>query len=115
MRIARQGVRLALPLITLLAMTACGGPVPTETLRTSADRHVDRGEYEKAAEEYGQIVERYPGDWRAQASLGRCELELGPLDREASESLIDGLIGDADIPPAVRQAVEERTDWPPSE
>ena len=35
-----QGARLALPLIGLFALTACAGPVPTETLRASADRHV---------------------------------------------------------------------------
>jgi len=63
----------------LLAAIVAGGCTtarPAEAMRDEGDRLFKRGDYEAAAAEYRQIVERYPGDWQAQYKLGLSLLEL---------------------------------------
>lgn len=71
-----------LPALALgLALAGCSGARPIESVRTSADFSFQQKEYEHAAVEYTEIVDRAPGDWLAQYRLGQCELELGNPDR----------------------------------
>lgn len=49
---------------------------PAESIRDTADHEYSVGDYAAAAEGYREIVDRYPGDWRAQYKLGLCHLEL---------------------------------------
>src|SRR5439155_212444 len=47
-----------------------------ETMRASGDYRFNKGDYAGAADEYSEIVARYPGDWEAQYKLGLSQLEL---------------------------------------
>jgi tetratricopeptide (TPR) repeat protein len=62
--------------LAAVILSGCAASVPSESLRESGDRLFKLGDYAGAAEHYQEIVERYPGDWRAQYQLGRCHLEL---------------------------------------
>ena len=66
---------LACLLLALLTV-GCQTVRPPETVRRSGDHLFERGNYAAAAEEYGEIVARYPGDWRAQYKYGLSLLEL---------------------------------------
>jgi cytochrome c-type biogenesis protein CcmH/NrfG len=67
--------RIALLLLAVL-LAGCDSQRPLESIRTRGDLCFDRGDYQGAAREYGEIVARYPGDWEAQYMLGRSELKL---------------------------------------
>ncbi len=67
--------RTAAALILAVGMAGCGQR-PIESIRHSGDRYFDRDDYTAAAKEYDEIIQRYPGDWRAQYQLGRCKLAL---------------------------------------
>lgn len=72
---------LVWPVLVLgLAQAGCGAR-PIESVRTSADFQFQQQQYQQAALEYTEIVDRAPGDWQAQYRLGECELELGNPDR----------------------------------
>lgn len=72
---------LVLPVLLLgLAQAGCGAR-PIESVRTSANFQFQQQQYNQAAVEYTEIVDRAPGDWQAQYRLGQCELELGKPDR----------------------------------
>lgn len=62
-------------LLILLTLVGCG-PRPVDSIRKDGNRYYGRGEYPEAAAEYNQIIERYPGDWKAQYWLGMCELQM---------------------------------------
>jgi Flp pilus assembly protein TadD len=53
---------------------------PVESVRESGEFALKYGNYEKAASEYGEIVERHPGDWDAQYQLGMVSLKLERWD-----------------------------------
>ncbi len=60
----------------ILIGVGCSGARPLETVRDRGDFLYDRGDYAAAGEQYAEIFDRYPGDWRAAYRLGECELEL---------------------------------------
>lgn len=76
MRVTRVAVTGAL---VLLSLGACAVRRPAELIRVNGDRLFSRGEFAAAADEYAAIVDRYPGDWRAQYMLGRSRLEVGEV------------------------------------
>jgi len=63
-----------------LLLGACTTQRPVDAMRADGDRFFKQAEYAAAADEYGQIAARYPGDWRAQHMLGRSLLQLGRLN-----------------------------------
>jgi tetratricopeptide (TPR) repeat protein len=65
-------------LLTALLASACG-PTPITTLRKSGDFNFKYGNYEAAAKDFGQIVDRAPGDWEAQFRYGQSMMQLGDL------------------------------------
>ena len=67
-------------LVVALVQVGCGAR-PIESVRDRADFQFDHQQYPSAATGYTEIVDRDPGDWRAQYRLGLCELELGNADR----------------------------------
>jgi tetratricopeptide (TPR) repeat protein len=67
---------IALIVLSLILLPACAVHTPVETLRERGDAHFARGEHDRAAEQYSQITDRYPGDWEAQYRLGVSLLEL---------------------------------------
>ncbi len=72
---------LLLPVLILgLAHVGCATR-PIESVRTSADFQFQQQHYGQAAIGYTEIVDRAPGDWRAQYRLGLCELDIGNPDR----------------------------------
>lgn len=75
--------RLSLLLLGLmgLLMLGCQSQRPVEHIRDRAEFHFERGEYDIAIDEYQEIVDRYPGDWRAQYRLGQSALELNHHSR----------------------------------
>lgn len=114
-----NGFRTVLPaaslLVVVMAMTACAGPRPVESVRTLADHYYEWEAYERASVEYAEITDRYPGDWQAQYRLGKCYLELDRLSearaalqvaherRPKDEGVVDAL---AEV--MFRQGDEER-------
>lgn len=101
-----------LTVVLLVAALAGCGQRPIETIRTKAGFLYDRGDYADASVEYGEITDRYPGDWRAQYRLGQCYLEL---DRPAEARLALEL-ADANHPgdPGIVDALAEATFRDPS-
>ncbi len=67
-------VRLLAALI-LVASSGCG-PRPATAIMDSGNRYFDRGNYERAAAEFAEVIERYPGDWSAHYMYGLSELQL---------------------------------------
>jgi tetratricopeptide (TPR) repeat protein len=63
-------------LLLASGLAGCATSRPTEDIRASAERAVKLGDWETAAGEYELIIDRYPGDWRAQYGLGRSALQL---------------------------------------
>lgn len=53
---------------------------PIVKLRESGEFSFRHGDYETAAADFGEIVERAPGDWQAQFRYGQCMLETGDFD-----------------------------------
>ncbi|UCD76825.1 MAG: tetratricopeptide repeat protein [Phycisphaerales bacterium] len=68
---------LLMILLSAVLLTACTTPRPVETIRQNGDRLYALGDWSGAAEEYELIVQRYPGDWKAQYGLGLARLKLG--------------------------------------
>lgn len=72
---------LGLALLTgLLVLPGCAGVRPVDQIKASGDNAYGRGEFVLAREEYGEAVDRYPGDWEAQYRYGMTCLELGAWD-----------------------------------
>jgi tetratricopeptide (TPR) repeat protein len=61
------------------ALTGCQSQRPIHSVRSSGDYQYQQGNYAAAADEYSEIVSRFPGDWEAQYRLGLSHLELGQL------------------------------------
>src|SRR5438552_2026564 len=57
-------------------LEGCQAARPAETMRASGDYRFNKGDFAGAADEYSEIVARYPGDWEAQYKLGLSQLEL---------------------------------------
>jgi len=68
------------------ALAGCEGPRSLRMVERSGDHAMRYGDYETAAMEYGEVVERRPENWRARVAYGEALLEL---DRaaEAREQL----------------------------
>ena len=60
----------------ILGLAGCHAARPTETIRDSGDWRFEHGDYAGAADEYAEIVSRYPGDWEAQYRFGLSQLQL---------------------------------------
>jgi len=92
--------------VLLVAALAGCGQRPIETIRTKADFYYGKGEYADASREYGEIADRYPGDWKAQYRLGLCYLELDePLQARLALELADANHpGDPDVIDALAEA-----------
>lgn len=86
MSASRSFVVLALVALVAGGSFGCATQRPTHLVRHDADAAFAEAQYDQAAIEYETIVDRSPGDWRAQYGLGRCLLEV---DRpaEAREAL----------------------------
>ena len=96
----------------MLVSTGCSSQRPVETLRSSGDFHFARGEYAAAANEYAEIVSRYPGDADAQHRLGLCMLETGEYTaaRRALEIAATRRPEDAEIGDALAEAMFKQGD-----
>ena len=67
---------LALALLVPLVGCSTTGRRPATAIRDDADFHFARHEYKEAVGYYAAVVDRYPGDWKAQYRYGLCQLEL---------------------------------------
>ncbi|MFK7961881.1 MAG: tetratricopeptide repeat protein [Phycisphaerales bacterium] len=104
------GLPLALGLgaLTLLPLGGCNnGQRPIQLIRTDADRAFFDGDFDIAAAEYRQIIDRYPGDWRAQYQYGKSSLELGDFEsaRVALKVANDRRPADSQIADAYAEAM----------
>ncbi len=100
-------------LAVLFLLVLCGcGPRPTESIRDKGNLYFNRGEFAEAAGEYGQIVERYPGDWRAQYMVGMCHLQLHELPeaRLALEIAYTNRAGDPGVVDALAETMYQQGD-----
>jgi predicted TPR repeat methyltransferase len=57
-------------------LAGCAAERPLVSIHRNAEHEMRMGHFDVAAREYEEIVRRSPGDWTAQAGLGRCYLEL---------------------------------------
>ncbi|HWB18982.1 MAG TPA: tetratricopeptide repeat protein [Phycisphaerales bacterium] len=67
-----------------LALSGCQTSRPTDAIRDHGDFLFDHGQYAEAADEYTEIVHRYPGDWQAQHRLGVCLMHTNQLPQARS-------------------------------
>lgn len=98
-----------LSLVVMASVGCASTSRPTESIRTSADRAYDRGQFEAASNDYAEIIARYPGDWQAQYQYGRCQLELDqPANaRRALEIAQTRRPEDPDVVDALAEALYE--------
>ncbi|MHC5113135.1 MAG: tetratricopeptide repeat protein [Planctomycetota bacterium] len=93
--------RLSIVLVfsILLTLTGCAGQRSIDKISDSGHRLYKHGDYAAAADEFQEIADRYPGDWRAQYMLGMCRLELGQINdaRRAMEIAWTRRPGDPDV------------------
>jgi tetratricopeptide (TPR) repeat protein len=86
MVIALRQIRPAFVLVAALgAFTPLPGcmpeEAPTTVLLRDGDHELEWGRYDTAAEFYGRILEREPGNPDALEGYGRCMLELGEIEK----------------------------------
>lgn len=98
----------------LLSLSGCGAPRPVESIRERADWLYQRGDYTEAATEYGEIAERYPGDWRAQHMLGLSLIQTGDLTmaRRSLELAHTHRPNDGEIADALAEVMFRQNDEP---
>ena len=66
----------SLLLVATLALAACSGPRAIHMVESSGEHAYQFGDYEKAAHEYAEVVERRPGNWQARVNLAKALLKL---------------------------------------
>ncbi len=120
-------------LVVVAAAAGCEGPRALHVVEDSGERAAWRGDYQLAAEEYAEVVERRPGRWRARLELAKALLELDrpaearehlevvytirPEDEEVLELLVTAMLesGDTEAMTAeLRQRAEDTqsvADW----
>lgn len=109
----RRGARLLAASVTSLALAGtlglagCTGTRPVHQVEASGDAAYDRGDFVLARSEYGEVVDRYPGDWRAQYRFGLTCLELGAWDsaRTALKVAVDRRPENPDVADAYARAL----------
>jgi tetratricopeptide (TPR) repeat protein len=96
---ARPIVLILFAALILVGCASAFGTRPIDTIRQRADFEFQRGNYDVAAQEYGEIAARYPGDWRAQHRFGVALMETGDYNesRRALDVAHSLRPGDADI------------------
>jgi tetratricopeptide (TPR) repeat protein len=80
LRLAGRAGLAAVLAAGLFTLPACSGPRPVDQVKASGDDAFVRGDFVLARDEYGEAVDRYPGDWQAQYNYGLTCLELGAWD-----------------------------------
>jgi len=105
---------LPMLILAMLLVAGCASLRPVDQIREQADILFDRGEYALAADEYREIIDRYPGDWEAQYRYGLCQLELDAPTRaqRAIKIAHDRRPDDADIADALAEAIFRTGDAP---
>lgn len=73
----RRNATLLLAALAATAATACNGPRAIHMVEASGQHAYKHGDYEKAANEFAEVVERRPGNWQARLNLAKALLELG--------------------------------------
>ncbi|MHC4808976.1 MAG: tetratricopeptide repeat protein [Planctomycetota bacterium] len=104
----RTAVRMGgLLVATALFLPGCASQRPVDQVKASGDDAYDRGDFILAREEFGEAVDRYPGDWQAQYRYGMSCLELGAWDsaRTALKVAHDRRPADGDIADAYARAL----------
>lgn len=69
--------RLAAVATAALILAGCNMPRPLPSVWESGDRAFSRGDFEKASADYGEYLDRKPGEARVQLRMAETLLELG--------------------------------------
>lgn len=69
--------RTATLILAALALGACSGPRAIHMVEASGQHAYDFGHYQKAADEFAEVVERRPGNWQARVNLAKAQMKLG--------------------------------------
>jgi Flp pilus assembly protein TadD len=103
---------LTLAVIAVAVGTGCQTDTPVHVLRERGDFQFEQNRYAEAADNYRQIVERYPGDWKAQYKLGLSLLETGDLveARNALEVAYTRQPNDLDVVDALAEVMYRQRD-----
>lgn len=67
----------AATVVSGMGLAGCANKRPVDDIRASGRQAFVRGDWNLALAEYGEIIDRYPGDWRAQHQYGMTSLQLG--------------------------------------
>jgi tetratricopeptide (TPR) repeat protein len=104
-------VRVAVA-FSMIVVVGCQSARPIETIRASGDYKMRQGDYGGAADEYGEIISRYPGDWKAQYEYGLCMLELKQYAaaRRAMEIAYNAKPNDVDVAMGLAEAMFRQGD-----
>lgn len=96
----------------MVALGGCSQQKPTHILKQDGDFHFNQREYEAAAIEFQEVVDRNPGDWYGQYMLGRSRTELNQPDeaRLALEQAYALQPGNDDVADALAEAMFEGGD-----
>ncbi len=114
----RRALSLALVSASLAGLSACQGPRNITMVEKSGDRAVFRGDYQTAATDYAELVERRPDYFEGLKKYGRALLEINeprrareqlekaytlePGDMEAVELLAQAMLESGDADSAIR-------------
>jgi tetratricopeptide (TPR) repeat protein len=129
----RKRVFVWAAMVLAAGLGACQEQRALHVVEDSGERAMWRGDYQTAAAEYGEVVDRRPGRWRARLELGKALLALDrpaearehlevvytirPQDDEVLELLVTAMLesGDADAMAAeLRQRAQDTgavADW----
>lgn len=90
----------------------CAAKRPVESIRESGTLHYTYGRYDDAANEFSEIVSRYPGDWEAQYMLGLTQQKRGDLTsaRRALEIAHTRKPANEDVADALAEVMYEQQD-----
>ena len=66
-------------LLSVLALGGCQGPRSTEESIKLGNHYLEFGEWQKAADEFQGVVDRSPGNWKAEYGYGVAKANLGDL------------------------------------
>ena len=103
----RQLITLLLLISVIPTLSACSGQRPLRDVKASGDDAYALGMYDVASAEFGEVVERDPGDWWGQYQYGRTMLKLDrPLEaRRALQTASDLRPGNPEIADALAEAM----------
>jgi len=102
-----RALAFTLSLVLAVFLAGCTTQTPTHVHMDDGDFYFKHADYTQAAENFGEVASRYPGNWYAQYRLGQSLMELGQLAgaRRALEIAHDRRRFDQDVSDALAEVM----------